>query len=86
VSPAAGGYASGVIGAGASWLGQLRGLDLKARVDQSLDNDFSLGLRIRDRHRKVVAVEQNGSASTCSGVSSLMLTASRRAKRRNSPP
>jgi hypothetical protein len=73
-----------VIGAGASWLGQLRGLDLKARVDQSLDNDFSLGLRIR--HRKVVAVEQNGSASTCSGVSSLMLTASRRAKRRNSPP
>jgi hypothetical protein len=36
------------------------GRDLKAGVDHSLDDDFSRGLRIRDRHRKVVAVEQLG--------------------------
>jgi hypothetical protein len=39
-------------------LGPFLGLDLKAGVDQSLDDDFRGGLRIRDRHRKVVAVEQ----------------------------
>ena len=44
----------------ASWLSPFLGLDLKADVDQSLDDDFSRGLRIRDRHRKVVAVEQVG--------------------------
>jgi hypothetical protein len=51
--------ACGPIGAGPvhdwarSWA-----FDLKAGVDQSLDDDFSRGLRIRDRHRKVVAVEK----------------------------
>jgi hypothetical protein len=33
-------------------------LDLEAGVDQPLHGDFSRGLRIRDRHRKVVAIEQ----------------------------
>jgi hypothetical protein len=36
------------------------GLDLKAGVDQPLNADLGRGLRIRDRHRKVVAVEQVG--------------------------
>ena len=58
MSPAAGGYASGVIGAGASWLGQLLGLDLKAGVDQPLDDDLGRGLRVRNR--EIAIIEQVG--------------------------
>ena len=43
---------------GASWPAPLGRPYLKAGVHQSLDDDLGRGLRIRDRYRKVVAVEQ----------------------------
>src|SRR5258708_40100439 len=52
------GCAFAPIGAGASCPTPLGRFDLEAGVDQSPDDDFSRGLRIRDRRRNVVAVEQ----------------------------
>jgi hypothetical protein len=56
--PGAGDCAAVPIGADVHDSGPFLGLDLKAGVDQSPEDDFSRGLRISDRHRKVVAVEK----------------------------
>ena len=66
--PGAGDCASLSIGADVHDSGPFLGLDLKAGVDQSPEDDFSRGLRISDRHRKVVAVENID--EQCCGVSS----------------
>jgi hypothetical protein len=58
--PGAGGCASGTIGAGASCPTPLGRLDLKASVEQSLDDDLGRPFGVKNLGREVGAAEKVG--------------------------